>query len=87
LLLQVACGRHRAGEDVLDFHVDPHPPQLGDDVEARPLAVVGQETKRDVVGAQRRHEPIRARDHLRAAVENTIHVDQVSVFQVETPSV
>ncbi len=80
LLFEKPRGGHGAGEDVLGFDVDAHAIQFGDDVAAGALAVVGQETKRDVASAQLGDEPIRARDHFRAAVENAIHVDQVSVL-------
>ena len=45
LLGEKAGRRHGAGEDVLFLDVDAHAAELGDDVAARALAVVGQEAE------------------------------------------
>ena len=85
LLRQEARRGHRAGEDVLVLDLDAHACQLGDDVAAGALAVVGQKAKRDVAHPQFVDELIRAGNQLGAAIENAVHVDQVAVLHKSPP--
>jgi len=62
--------RHRAGEDVFFDHVDSESSQFGDDVAASALAVVGQETKRNVARSQFVDKGIRAGNQVMAAIQN-----------------
>src|SRR5262249_40597093 len=80
LLGQKPSGCHGASEDVLFLHLDAHACQLGDDVSARPLAVVGQETKGDVAGAKLLHKTVRLGNQFVAAIDHTIHVDQIAML-------
>jgi hypothetical protein len=62
LLGQEASGRHGTGEDMLLLDVDPHARELGHDVAAVALAVVGEEAERDVAPSQLGDEAGAARD-------------------------
>ncbi len=58
--------------------------ELGDDVSARALAVVREEAERQLPLAQLADKAVRARDQLVPAVEDAVHVDQITMVHINS---
>lgn len=60
--------------------IETHALELGSHIAPCTLTVIGQEEKRDIQRTQAIDEGIGAADHLAAAIDHAVHIDQVSAF-------